>query len=263
MLEIRDITSSNLPDAARLCVAGKSLSDRPRAFTREVELDSTRCKLSLLREQMADGGKAHAAYRDGMLVGYLEYHPVEKALAPLEGENCHVIHCVRVPEVQERLEVEAALVEHAASLLSSSRGLAVIAREKDWTPCGFADAVHEASEVNGFERVLWWRQIGPGAPPRFAPVDRKLPRIPGKTRVDVFAADRCPWDRYVFDMVRGICDRMKGDVVVYETDCNKRRNVLRSGVSCGVAVNGLFQPWVRPHRLPDEHMIRKVLEDAV
>jgi hypothetical protein len=50
---------------------------------------------------------------------------------------------------------------------------------------------------------------------------------------------------------------------VYETDCNKRRNVLRSGVSCAIAVNGLFQPWVRPHRLPDEHMIRRVLEDSV
>jgi hypothetical protein len=111
--------------------------------------------------------------------------------------------------------------------------------------------------------VLWWRQIGPGDPPRFAAVDRKLPRIPGKSRVDLFASDRCPWDRYVFDMVRGICDRMKNDVVVYETDCNKRRNVLRSGVSCAIAVNGLFQPWVRPHRLPDEHMIRRVLEDSV
>ena len=35
MLEIKDITSSNLPDAARLCLAGKSLTDRPRAFTRD------------------------------------------------------------------------------------------------------------------------------------------------------------------------------------------------------------------------------------
>ena len=44
MLEIRDITASNLPDAARLCLAGKTLSDRPRAFTKSVEVDSTRCK---------------------------------------------------------------------------------------------------------------------------------------------------------------------------------------------------------------------------
>jgi hypothetical protein len=263
MLEIRDITSSNLPDAARLCLAGKTLSDRPKAFTRDIELDSTRCKLSALREQMAAGAKAHAAYRDGMLVGYLEYHPIERALAPLEGEGCHVIQCVRVPETAERAEVEVALVEHAVKTVPASRGLAVLAREKEWTSCGFTDPAREAAEVQGFERVLWWRQIAPGDAPKIAPVDRKLPRIPGKVRVDLFFADRCPWDKYVFDMVRSVCARMKGEVVLYETDCNKRRNVLRAGVTCGVAVNGQFQSWVRPYRLPDEHMIRRTLDDAV
>jgi hypothetical protein len=263
MLEIREVTSSNLPDAARLCLAGKSLSDRPRAFTREVELDSTRCKLSLLSEQMRAGSRAQAAYRDGMLVGYLEVHPIAQALVPLEGADCHVIGCVRVPEAHEREEVEKALVDHAAAALSGSRGLAVLAREKDWGGCGFTDAAHEAAEVAGFERVLWWRPIAGGDPPKIAQVDRKLARIPGKTRVDLFTSERCPWDRYVFDLVRGVCSRMKNNVVLYETDCTKRRNVLRAGVTCGVAVNGQFQPWVRPYRLPDEHMIRKTLEDAV
>ena len=262
MLEIRDITSSNLPDAARLCLAGKTLSDRPRAFTRDVELDSTRCKLSLLRGQMSAGAKAHAAYRDGMLVGYVEYHPIERALSPIDGEACHAVQCVRVPEEQERAEVEHALVEHAAKEVPASRGLAVVAREKDWTSCGFHELAREASEVQGCERVLWWRQLAPGAPPTLAQIDRRLPKIPGKVRVDVFHADRCPWDRYVFDLVRGVCDRMKGDVVVYETDCNKRKNVLAAGVSCGIAVNGEFQPWVRPYRLPDEPLIRRTIEEA-
>lgn len=264
MLEIRDITSANLPDAARLCLAGKTLSDRPRAFTREVEVDSTRCKLSLLREQMASGGKAFAAYRDGLLVGYLEIHPIESALEPVEGKGCHVVHCVRVPEEIEREEVERALVDHAAAKFPASQGLAVLAREKDWTKSGFEAAARDAAEVAGFERVLWWRPVAAGgAAPKLVPVDRKLPKIPGKARVDLFASDRCPWDRYVFDMIRGVCTRMKSDVVLYETDCTKRRNVLRAGVACGVAVNGAFQPWVRPYRLPDEHLIRRTLEDAV
>jgi hypothetical protein len=67
--------------------------------------------------------------------------------------------------------------------------------------------------VQGFERVLWWRQIARGETPKFAPVDRN--------------------------------------------------NVLRGGVSCGIAVNGRFQAWVRPYRLPDEHIIRRTLDDAV
>ena len=264
MLEIRDITSANLPDAARLCLAGKTLSDRPRAFTREVEVDSTRCKLSMLRDQMAGGAKAHAAYRDGMLVGYIQYHPIEQSLAPLTGEMCHVIQCLRVPEELERAEVEPAMIEHAAKQIPGSRGLAVIAREKEWTSCGMQQVADEAAEVQGFQRCLWWRQIGPGAPPAFAPVDRKLPPIPGNVRMDIFSSDGCPWDRYVFDVVRGVCERMKAaGVVLYETDCNKRRNVLRAGVSSGIALNGRLQPWVRPYKLADEHVVRRAIEDAI
>ena len=263
MLEIRDITSSNLPDAARLCLAGKTLTDRPRAFTKEVELDSTRCKLSMLTDQMRAGAKAHAAYRDGMLVGYLEYHPIEKALSPLDGEGSHVIHCVRVPEVPERDEVEKALADHAASQVPASRGLAVIARDKVWRGSGFEEIAREPSELQGFERVLWWRPIAGGAPPTMSQLDRRLPKIPGKVRIDIFYADRCPWDRYVFELVRGVCARMKDTVVMYETDCNKRKNVVRAGISVGIAVNGRFQPWVRPYRLPDEHSVRRTIEEAV
>ena len=93
-------------------------------------------------------------------------------------------------------------------------------------------------------------------------MDRKLPRIPGKVRVDLFASDRCPWDRYVFDLVRQSCAAFKGSVVIYETDCSKRREVLRSGVTSAIAVNGKFQPWLRPHRLPDAHSVRRVVESA-
>ena len=68
----------NRPDAARLCLAGASLSDRPKGFTREVEVDCTRAKLSFLQERQFDGAKAWAAYRAGSLVGYLEVLGEEK-----------------------------------------------------------------------------------------------------------------------------------------------------------------------------------------
>jgi len=262
MLEIRDVASSNLPDAARLCLAGKTLDDRPRAFTKDVERESMRCKLSLLAARLGAGAMAHAAYRDGLLVGYVEHHAIETSLAPLVGEGCRVIHCVRVPETPERAEVEPALVEHAMKQFPASRGLAVLAREKSWTPCGFEEIAREASEIQAVERALWWRPIAGGAPPVFAKIQRKFARIDGKVRVDLFASDRCPWDRFVFDMVRGVASRMKNEAVVFETDCNQRANVLAAGVACGVAIDGEFQPWVRPHRLPDERMIRRRIEDA-
>lgn len=261
-LDIKPIGTMNLPDAARLCLAGKTLSDRPPAFTREVELESTRCKLSLLRAALVRGAKTLAAYRSGMLVGYVELHPVEESLVPVKGAGCHVIHCLRVPEEAERAEVEHALVEGALRAVPKTGGLAVVAREKLWSAVGFEEIARDASEVESVERVLWWKSAG-GAAPDFVPVDRKIPRIPGKVRVDLFWSDRCPWDRYVFDLVRQACAAMKADVVVYETDCTKRREVLRSGVSAAVAINGRFQAWLRPHRLPDDHTIRRALESAV
>jgi len=268
-LEIKRIGVANLPDGARLCLAGHGLGDRPPAFTREVEMESTRCKLSLLRTAMAKGSTPLAAYRSGMLVGYLEAHPVEEALVPLEGTGYHVVTCLRVPEDAERAEVEYALVESLAATLPASRGLAVLARDKIWGPLGFRELDRDGSEVEAYDRVLWWRPIsddgsaGGDAGPSLAPVDRALPKIDGKIRVDLFVSDRCPWDRYVIGLVRDVCASMRDEVVVYETDCSKRREVLRSGVPVGVAINGRFQPWFRPYRLPDGNVIRRSLESAV
>lgn len=259
-LEIRPIGAANLPDAARLCLAGKSLSDRPRGFTRETEQEGARCKLSMLRPAMSAGAAALAAYRSGMLVGYVEAHPVERAPDPVDGAGFHVVHCLRVPEEGEREEVEKALVEALAA--RATGGIAVLAREKDWAPLGFRDVARGPAEVECEERVLWWRG-GETTSAKLVPVERKFALPPGKVRLDLFTSDRCPWDGFVFSLVRGVCASMKGEVSLFETDCNRRREVLRWGVVSAVAVNGRYQPWVRPWRLPDEHGIRKAIESAL
>ena len=56
---------------------------------------------------------------------------------------------------------------------------------------------------------------------------------------------------------------MRAQVVMYETDCNQRKNVKRSGVVAGIALNGRFQPWLRPYKLPGEHEVRRAFEDAL
>jgi hypothetical protein len=266
-VEIRRITAANLPDAARLCTSGSSLSDRPKGFTREVELESTRCKLSALRTRMTAGAIGLAAYRSGLLVGYAEVLPVDASVLPVRGRGFHTIQCLRVPEEAERDEVERDLCDAAAAAVATvpggSAGLAVTAREKEWGGLGFEEVTREASEVDGEERVLWFRRLAPGDAPEFVPVERKLPKPEGKARVDLFTSDRCPWDKYVFDMVRTICVARRHEIALFETDCSKRREVLRYGVSAGVAVNGRYKPWVRPWRLPDEHTIRRALDAAV
>jgi len=263
MLEVKAISASNLPDAARLCLAGNSLADRPRAFTRDVEMDCSRCKLSFLREKFSSGTKALAAYRAGMLTGYIEFHPVEEAPVPVRGIDCHVITCLRVPEQVERSDVEPALVEAALAAFPGTKGLAVLAREKDWSGLGFEVVERTAAESLGDERVLWFRRAAEGHAPSIIDVDRGIARVEGKVRVDIFTTDRCAWDKYVFDLVRGVIASMPQKLAVFETDCNNRREILRSGVGSAIAINGIYQQWFRPHRLPDEHTIRRALEDAV
>ncbi len=262
-LEIRNITAANLPDAARLCTAGASLGDRPKAFTREVEQESSRCKLSMLRSRMTAGARAFAAYREGLLVGYAELFPVEQSVAPVAGAGFHVLQCLRVPERAERVEVENDLCDAAAAAIPESAGIVAVARDKEWGSLGFTEVEREASEVDGDVRVLWYRKIKGGAEPKFVPIERKYPRPEGKVRLDLFTNERCPWDKYVFDMVRAVAAPRRSEIALFETDCTRRREVLRYGVTAGVAINGRFQPWVRPYRLPDEHTIRRTLEAAM
>ena len=118
MLEIQSINAANLPDAVRLCLAGATPGDRPRAFTKEVETECSRCKLALVRDRQMSGGAAFVAYQHGMLVGYAELHTMRDALAPVDGKKGHVLQCLRVPERALRETVEKALVDHAFELVA-------------------------------------------------------------------------------------------------------------------------------------------------
>ena len=260
MLEVQSINADNLPDAVRLCLAGTNAGDRPRAFSRDVETDCSRCKLALVRDRQMSGGAAFVAYQDGLLVGYAELHSMRDALAPLDGESGHVLQCLRVPEAALREPVEKALVEHAFEQLGGRGGIAVLARGKDWSRHGFSEASRACGEVISDDRVLWWR--GTGAPPRIIDPQREFALIDGKVRVDLFTSERCPWDLFVADLVRAAAAAMPDQVVLFETDCSARRAIQCSGVVSAVALDGKFMPWYRPHTLPDEHVIRRAFEGA-
>ncbi len=259
MLEIKPITAANLPDAVRLCLAGATPGDRPRAFTKDVEIDCSRCKLATLREKQFSGGRAYAAYRDGSLVGYAELHATADAIAPVSGGRGHVLQCVRVPEAALRDSVEAALVERAFDDVGSGGGIAVLARDKDWSRHGFAVVDDAMSEILGDPRMLWWKDGG-GEAPRIVDPERSFPLIHGKVRIDLFSSDRCPWDTYVAMLVRNVAAAMSDEVVLFDTDCSDRKTVARTGVVSACAIQGRYQPWYRPYVLPDEHRIRRAIE---
>lgn len=261
MLEIRPVKLANLPDGARLCVAGKQLGDRPRAFDRGMENECMRAKLGMLRTRMRAGTVAYTAYRSDSLVGYLELHPIADALVPLRGEDCYVVACLRVPEEAERPETEVALIEESKSVWGDTRGLAALSRAKEWSGLGF-EQLAEGMDAAKVDQFLWFNRANEGDPPEVIPPGMQMSMSADKVRVDLFLSDRCPWDHYVFELVRGVCDSMRHAVNVFETDCNQRRAVEQAGVAVGVAINGSFQPWFRPNRLPDEHTIRRAIENS-
>lgn len=260
MLEIQPITAENLPDAVRLCLVGESLSDRPSAFTRDVETECSRCKLALVRERQMSGGAAYAAYQDEMLVGYIELHTMGDALAPVDGTAGHVIQCLRVPELGMREMTEQALVEHAFEQHGGRGGLAVVARGKDWSAHGFRQVGLSCAEQITEDRVLWWR--GDGEPPKLVEPQRDFAFVEGKVRVDLFTSERCAWDIYVCDLVRQVAESMP-NVVLFETECMDRKTIRETGVVSAVAVNARYMTWFKPHRVPDEDEIRRTLEQAL
>lgn len=260
MIDIQPITAENLPDAVRLCLTGKSLADRPSAFTREVETECSRCKLGLVRERQMSGGAAFAAYHDGMLVGYAELHTIADAVAPLDGKEGHVLQCLRVPEEPLREIVERALIDHAFAQLGARGGIAVLARGKDWAPYGFRQVSLSCAERITDDRALWWR--GNGEPPKILEPQRDFALIEGKVRVDLFTSERCAWDIYVCDLVRKVAESMPS-VVLFETECMDRRTVRETGVVSAVAVNARYMAWFPPHKVPDEDDIRREFELAL
>ena len=259
MLEVREVKLSNLADCSKLCI-GASL---PRGIDAMAAVDMQRAKLAFFRQHRGAGAGARAAYRDGRLVGSLEWYPVELSPTPVGGRDVFVVHCVRVAEAAERPEVLGALAGAAEEAWKARAGVAALGRNRSWEEFGFEKVdSRRAPEKEGGTQALYLKRFRPEAEVRFLDPIRELAPEPGKLRVDLFVSDRCPWNAYIFDLVRRACASYGKPVQILEHDCRARQAVERYGVGAGVAVNGVFQPLLRPHLLPDERSIHRILDLA-
>jgi len=133
MLEVREIKLSNLADCSKVCV-GSSL---PPGLDGFASVDIQRAKLAFFRQSKGAGAAARAAYRDGALVGILEWYPVEISPAPVSGQDLFVVNCARVPDKAARSEILAELVRSAEEPWSKRAGVAALGRNRSWEEFGF------------------------------------------------------------------------------------------------------------------------------
>jgi hypothetical protein len=195
-------------------------------------------------------------------VGVLEYYPIEVAPYPVIGDDLFVINCLQVPEREHRDEVEKQLVRECVNDWSSRKGVVVLGRSKSWDELGFEEVLRDAWPERD-ELILWLYKFWEVEEPRLAPVARDFPVLKHRVRVDIFDSGHCPWDYYVISLVEKAAEELGNDVVVEHHDASTREAVLKYGLTSGVAVNGDFQPWLRPHPMPTSRQVKEKLEELL
>ena len=259
MVEVKEIKLANLVDCTKACV-GKKL---PPGLDQFAGVDMQRAKLAFFREHRGQGAGALAAYRDGALVGSLEWYPVELSPTPVSGKDLFVVHCMRALEKEAREEIAGALVKAAEPAWSKRAGVAAVGRNRSWEGFGFAVADRRKSpEKGGGTETLFLKKNRPEAEAKFLEPEKLQRPGPGRFQVDLYLSDRCPWNGYIYDVVRRACASYGKPVNVVEHDCRTRAGVEKCGVGAGIAINGELQPLLRPHLLPDERSIHRLLDLA-
>lgn len=258
-LEVRRIDAGNLPKLVNPCLLTGFLQSKVNLEAESAEA-AIRGKLAFFHDRRLNGAGARVAVRGDKVVGLIEWYPVEIAPVPLVGEDLHVVNCLQVPERGEREEIEARLVEACVGDWSRRRGVAVLARDKDWGSFGFRP-VGEGRWPTGEELTVWLLDLDGAASPTLMPVNLEEDVPPGRAVVHVYETDRCPWSIYLQAMVGEVAEAMSPEVILEVTDMNERKNVLRHGISGGITINGEMQPWYRPHPIPNRRDVRRRIED--
>jgi hypothetical protein len=260
-LEVRPITVANLPDLAAPCMLAGTLGTG-ESLPSEAADEMTRGKLGFFHERMRHGAAAMAAYRGNRVVGLLEYYPIEVAPSPVIGEDLFVVNCLQVPHGEHRDEVERELVGACAKDWSSRKGVVALARRKDWGAMGFEEILKDAWPEDD-ELVLWLMKFWEVEEPRLARVHRDFNVVKGRVTIEVFESGHCPWDFYVHALVAEVAEEFGRDVLLERRKLRTRDDILKYGVTAAVAVDGEYQPWLRPHPIPNRATIRKAIESRL
>jgi GNAT superfamily N-acetyltransferase len=244
MTDGEEVTMRILDDAmdqCLLCVGGGGTDDSPRgreAALRRLE-PGIRAKEVWRYHNTSRGLRTLVAYVGSTPAGEIEFIPIERAPAPIDGERLLVVDCLHVAPRFQHQGIGSALLSEAERMAhESGRGVAVVASsEGPAMPPGFflRRGYHRAA-MRGSE-VLLVKSFPDDLPPAFLPRRPPPSPAPGLVSIDVFACGQCPRDIWTLDRITTALRRRPGTILrVFDT--SERAAIRRWGVASQALVNG-------------------------
>ena len=182
-------------------------------------------------------GEELASVGDNLIVGLAEYGPPAVSPHPVRGAGIH-LNCLRVLEPFRGQGAGTELARAFARAARKAGGGSVLAwRGKDapypYVPEGFVRRFGFQEVVADGPRVLMYLDYGAAPPELIKPEPLPYP-VPKAT---VFWSGACPACVWGMKEISAELERRAGaDVKLVNTD--KRENVERYGIMCGLAVRG-------------------------
>jgi GNAT superfamily N-acetyltransferase len=183
-------------------------------------------------------GEELASVGDNLIVGLAEYGPLDVSPHPVRGEGVLHLNCLRVLEPYRGQGVGTELVRAFVRAARNVGGGSVLAWKDEETPypygpTGFFKKFGFGEVVADGPRALMYLDYGAPQPELIRPEALPYP----VSRVTVFWSGACPGCVWGMKEIAAELDRRRGaDVKLVNTD--KREDVERYGIMCGLAVRG-------------------------
>ena len=207
------------------------------------------------------GVRILVAYEGTTPIGHLEYIPIEHAPKPVTGANLTFIDCLFVEPKQRWHGVGSELLTACEEKNHEhSHGLAVIAYpDSFFMPAGFFvehGFVCVAEQDNAWLMFKAWRDVDlPQFMPRhYTPID-----LPGKTTIDVFWNNQCPFWVKSHACLLHAAKELGDKVEVHDINTDDHTAIQQHGIATGVFINGQCA-FLYP---PSEIEIRRALKHAL
>ncbi len=220
-------------------------------------------RAGFLARKMDEGARLQVAYQDGVVVGFIEYYPIEIANLELVGQDILAIWCTRVRD--ERQGIGSALLQACLddARTMGRRGVAVTCRDPLWMKRAIFERAGfvEVGPAGRNGAVLFRPFTADAEPPRWVGRKPEIETIPGQVVVDIYHTNRCPIHWRNTAMVAEVAHQELGDKMLWrEHWTDEREDMLYYGTAYGVYVNGKLVAAGPPVA---QEQVRQVLRETL
>lgn len=258
-MEIRELKANELDCAVLPCVdpGFRRIMKQGMDFRKDFLRKKRRQGLSLLgaledmgkKERMDYPGVGEVKVKDlswkrKIVVGLIEYMPIEKTIFPVKGKNLAFIHCIWVIPPYWKKGVAKALMDNFLKSTSHLSGSAVIAFEGeswwgffDYMPTWFfAKFGFKEVQRNG-SSVLMFKKYGHAKPPALILSKLGSALSQKKMGVEFFWSNQCPYSWWVAKLLNKEFGKSSPfELKLINTD--RRKTVQKFGLTFGLRING-------------------------